>query len=437
MSKPFKIAIVGRPNVGKSSLFNSLTGKRRSIVHEMPGVTRDTIEAQFSWKNKKALLMDTGGFFEGPEDSIEFSMRHQIKRAIEQADTILFVVDAQSGLHPMDKTVFQIIKKSGKPFIAVANKADNEETERNITEFHNLGLSELLGVSAAHRKGLKTLLDRIEENVPGSSEEKPEQRAFQVCLVGKPNVGKSSIVNAMLKEQRVIVSEVPGTTRDEVDISYTFQNEKFIFLDTSGLRKKKQVATPADQFGVSRTRDNIRRADCNLFIIDGGAPLTQQDKKIARLIFDSRKAVLLVVNKEDLLDRSAANSIKATIQEKMEFLGFAPIIFVSAKQGTHIEKLLSAIKKTKEKIMYKIDTPRLNAALKKLQEKHIPPLRSGKRLKIYYGVQVKSLPMEILLFINDEKTITESYITYIQKGLAKEFELKGIPLGFRYKPKKK
>lgn len=434
----FKIAIIGRPNVGKSSLFNRICRKRRSIVDELPGVTRDRIEAEIALHDRKALLTDTGGYFEGTEGSIEKNMRIQIDKAVKEADYILFIVDARSGIHPMDKTIFRLIERNQKPFITVANKVDDQKNEYNTFDLYSLGIDQLFLVSASHGRGIKGLLDHIHDIIPadGISGGLGED-IFKVCIVGKPNAGKSSLINAILNEERVIVTDVPGTTRDEIDIRYSYKKNDFLFIDTSGLRKKKHIETPADQFGISRTGSNIQKADCNLFIIDGSIPLSQQDKRIANLIIKSGKSCIVAVNKSDLFDKEKKLEIAEAIKNSFSFLSSAPLVFISAAKKRHIGELLRYLLAMKDLLSQKLETTALNKELQILQEKYLAPRKSGKRFKIYYGVQVSHIPLQILLFTNDAKKITESYITYLRNGLMKKFGLSGVPITFRYKSKKK
>jgi GTPase len=436
MKKEFTIAIIGRPNVGKSSLFNRIVGKRRSIVDAMPGVTRDIIDSVFSIRDRSAVLLDTGGYFEGTDNAIEEGIRRQIHHAVELADFLVFLVDIAEGVHPMDKTVLEIIKKSRKPFVMAANKADNESKEQDVFAFFTLGTDNVIPVSSLHGRGIKDLLEILYQKMP--SEPSPEEKVkhFKICIVGKPNVGKSSLINALLDEERVIVTDIPGTTRDEIDISYNYDGQDLLFIDTAGLRKSRAVMVAADQFGISRTQTNIERADLNILVIDPSQDITVQDKRIGDLIVKSGKACLIVVNKEDLYKENEKAHIRNTVGERLQFLGFAPVIFISAKEKRNIRVLLQNIISVKEKLEQEIETVKLNKELQRLQEKYIPATRLGKKLNIYYAVQTNKIPLEMLVFINDRKNIVESYISYIKNNLRKRFGLNGIPINFRYRIKK-
>ncbi|MCK5708818.1 MAG: ribosome biogenesis GTPase Der [Candidatus Aureabacteria bacterium] len=432
----FKIAIIGRPNVGKSSLFNKIVGRRRSIVDAMPGVTRDRIEANISIKGKTAVLMDTGGFFEGTENIIEEKMKDQIQKTLSRANFVIFVCDAIEGPHVMDKTVHKIIKKSRKEYITVANKADNKNLENNIFEFYNMGVDNILPLSSLHNKGFSKLYDILAEIIPETENTISKNNNFRICIVGKPNAGKSSIINAILQQERVIVTDIPGTTRDEIDISYTYKDQTFIFTDTSGLRRKKKIQVAADQFGISRTEDSLSNTEMNILIIDGKNGLSAQDKRIAHLIFKSGKASLVVINKGDLIDAEEKKLIRQKIKEDLGSLKNATVITLSAKRRKNIKKLLESIYYLKNKLEKNIETAKLNKEIQALQEKTLSPLKNGRRLKIYYGVQKNKIPLEILLFINNKKYVTDNYMTYLRNGLTNKFDLHGIPLIFRYSAKK-
>jgi GTP-binding protein len=436
MDAPFKIAVIGRPNVGKSSLFNRLTGSRRAIVDELPGVTRDRIEAKVHVRGRTAVLVDTGGYFEGSDNAIEESMRRQIGLAVKDAGYVLFVVDAAAGMHPMERTILQMVLSAGKPFSVIVNKADTDAMDSAASDFFSLGGDKLISVSAAHGRGIKELKDHLYALMPPAADEKEGPSRFRVCIVGKPNTGKSSLINAILQQERVIVTDIPGTTRDEIDISYSYKGQELVFIDTSGLRRKKLIQTPADQFGISRTEDTVRRASLNLLVIDGSEPLTLQDKRIGHMIFQAGKACVVVVNKSDLIDRQKKSALEETILEEMSFLRYAPVVFVSAAKRSNIGLLLDEVLRVKDKLNAPINTTELNKLLQKLQQRNLPPLREGKRLNIYYGVQVKKIPVEVLLFINSARCVTEGYMAYIQKGIMKRFSLNGIPVILRWRSKK-
>jgi GTP-binding protein len=284
---------------------------------------------------------------------------------------------------------------------------------------------------------MNTLLEYVDGIVPDTNHEELVADDFKVCIVGKPNAGKSSLINAILQEERVIVTDIPGTTRDEIDIRYSFEDNDFVFIDTSGLRRKKQIATPADQFGISRTQKNIEKADCNLFIIDGSSKFSQQDKRIANAVFKSGKACLIAINKSDLMSREQRESIKEEVLDHLGFLSLSEPVFISAKKNRNIRTLLKKLLNIKEKTALSIETSALNEMIQHLQERTIAPKKRGNRLKIYYAVQTKKVPLELLLFVNNTKHTADSYIAYLKKGLRKKFRLDGIPITFQYRQKKK
>ncbi len=479
------IAIVGRPNVGKSALFNRIAGKRIAIVHDMPGVTRDRVTAEVEWQGHPYTLMDTGGIGlmrrEKSNDLIVKAAVDQVELAIEAAHAIIFVVNVMDGIVPLDLEVAQRLRKSGKPVFVAVNKVDNFNYESQVTEFARLGFPKVFPVTAIHGNGIPVLMQAAlamlpaapiaeaaseaeadnQENVDDGekSGEKPERRGpLKIAIVGRPNVGKSSIINALTHSERVIVTPVAGTTRDSIDVPFEVETDgvrqKYILIDTAGMRKARRVDDTVEFFSVQRSEDSIARSDITLLVIDAEAGITEQDKKIADVIVEQRRACIIVINKWDLFDqpvRSARekeiqkrNEKRRTegqakdlttlgefgqwVQEKLFFLDYAPVIFTSAKSGFHLPRLLEAVRYLAAQLQQKIPTSVLNRTLHDAVERRQPISSQGHRLKFYYATQVRQAPPTFLLFVNNETLLSDQYKKYLAGEMRAAFGYEGCPI---------
>ena len=429
MSKP-TVAIVGRPNVGKSTFFNYIVGKRISIVQDEPGVTRDRIYADATWKGRTFTLIDTGGIETETEDIIATQMREQANIAINIADVIIFLTDIKQGLTAVDKEISQMLRKSKKPIVLVCNKADNYgKTSDDIYEFYNLGLGEPYPVSSVNALGIGDVLDAIYEEFPESKEE-PDSEIIKVAVIGKPNVGKSSLINKILGENRVIVSDIAGTTRDAIDSEYENEYGKYVFIDTAGIRRKSKVDEQIEKYSVMRSLLAIERADVCLIMIDANEGVTEQDKKIAGEAHEAGKASIIVINKWDEYekDEHTIEKYKKNIYNELAYLSYAPIIFISAKTGQRVNKLFELINQVANKNALRVSTAMLNQVLNEAIAIVQPPTDKGKRLKIYYITQATTKPPTFVLFVNDKKLFHFSYERYLINQIRKEFDLTGTPI---------
>lgn len=431
MAKPVA-AIVGRPNVGKSTLFNKIAGKRISIVEDTPGVTRDRIYTEVEWLDKKFTLIDTGGIEPYSEDVILVQMRRQAEVAIDMADVIAFVVDGQEGINPADQEVANMLRKSKKKVVLIVNKIDAPKYKDNVYEFYNLGLGEPIGISAAQQLGLGDLLDEIISGFPEEDEEEYDEFTIKVAVVGKPNVGKSSLVNKIIGEERVIVSDVAGTTRDAIDTLFEAGEDKFVFIDTAGLRKKKKIFENIERYSVVRSLTAIERADVCLMVIDAEEGVTEQDTKIAGYINEQGKGVIIVVNKWDLVekDEKTMNKFIEDIRRDLSFMAYAPTIFISARTGQRVVKVLELIKYVSNQHAMRISTGMVNDVINEAVLMNQPAISGGRRLKILYSTQVAVKPPTFALFVNDPDIMHFSYQRYLENQLRKSFGFEGTPIKF-------
>ncbi len=430
MSKPI-VAIVGRPNVGKSSLFNKITGKRLSIVEDTPGVTRDRIYADAEWAGKSFTLIDTGGIEPQGKDILLMHMRRQVDIAIETADVIIFITDVKTGITSADKEIATILRKSSKPVVLCVNKVDSVGSLPNeFYEFYNLGLGEPIAVSSVHGTGTGDLLDAVFEHIDFSDFVQQDEDLIKVALLGKPNVGKSSLTNYILGENRMIVSDIPGTTRDAVDVKAENQYGKFSFIDTAGIRKKKKVEESIERYSVLRSLAAIDRCDVCVIMLDANEGITTQDTKIAGFANDKGKALVIAVNKWDIAvkDTNTMEKMKADIYRDLAFMDFAPIVFISAKTGQRVDKLMSLIVDAAAQNKRRITTGLLNDFLNDATLRVQPPSDKGKRLKIFYITQASVCPPTFILFVNRAELFHFSYKRYIENRLREVFGFTGTPL---------
>ena len=429
MSKP-TVAIIGRPNVGKSTFFNYIVGSRISIVEDTPGVTRDRIYAETNWRGRTFTVVDTAGIEPKSEDIIISQMREQAQIAIEIADVIVFLTDIKQGVTATDEEIAVMLRKSKKPVILVCNKADNMSRDKNdIYEFYNLGMGDVYPVSAANALGIGDVLDAIYEKLPEKSDEEDDER-IKVAVIGKPNVGKSSLINKILGENRTIVSSIAGTTRDAIDTEYENNHGKYVLIDTAGIRRKSKVTESIEKFSIMRTLLAIERADVCLMMIDATEGVTDQDAKIAGEAHEAGKGIIIVVNKWDEYEKETGTleKYKKDIYARLSYLSYAPIIFISAKTGQRVEKLFDLINHVNEQNSMRVTTSALNQVINEAIALVQPPTDKGKRLKILYGTQVSTKPPTFVIFVNNKELFHFSYERYIINQIRREFGLDGTPV---------
>lgn len=439
MAKPI-VAIVGRPNVGKSTLFNKLAGKRISIVEDTPGVTRDRVYAEAEWLRHDFTIIDTGGIEPESADIIVAQMRRQAQIAIETADVIVFIVDGKEGLTGADREVAQMLRKSKKPIVLVVNKIDSLKDEDNAFEFYNLGIGDPITISASQGLGLGDMLDKVVSYFDEDADGNDDKEYISIAMVGKPNVGKSSLINKLLGEERVIVSDVPGTTRDAIDSYLETDYGKFILIDTAGLRRKSKVKEEIERYSVIRTLAAIERADVCILMLDAQEDISDQDEKIIGYAHELNKAIMVVVNKWDLIEKDdkTMDKYKKNLQSELNFLSYAPYLFISAQTGQRVGKVLEMAKECYDNYSKRISTGLLNDVVNKAVMMKEPPIIGLKRLKIYYVTQVESKPPTFVFFVNDSNALHFSYERYLENQLRQSFEFKGtgIKLVFRERKEK-
>ena len=430
MSKPL-VAIVGRPNVGKSMLFNRLVGQRLSIVEDTPGVTRDRLYAEAEWGGRKFDIVDTGGIEPDTDSEILMFMREQAQIAIDTATAIIFVTDIRTGVTAADKEVANMLKRSKKPVILAVNKADSTGAEDPaVYEFYSLGLGDPISCSAVHGHGTGDILQECLQYFPPEDENEDDSDLIKVAVIGKPNVGKSSLVNAILGEKRVIVSDVAGTTRDAVDTEFENEHGRYMFIDTAGIRRKSKVEERVEKFSVMRAQLAVDRADVCLIMIDGRDGVTEQDTKIAGIAHEAGKASVIVVNKWDLVEKETGTmeKMRKDIMRDLSFMSYAPIIFISALTGQRIERLFELINFVNDQTNMRITTGMLNDVLADAQARVQPPTDKGRRLKIYYMTQTGVCPPHFVIFCNDRELFHFSYQRYIENQVRSVFGLEGTPI---------
>lgn len=424
------VAIVGRPNVGKSTLFNKLSGKRLAIVDDRPGVTRDRIYADCEWLDKKFLIVDTGGIEPYSDDIILSQMRRQAQIAIETADAIIFVCDVKTGVVATDAEVASMLQKSGKPIILCVNKCDSlGEPPADFYEFYNLGLGDPIAVSSVHGHGTGDLLDEVLKYLPEDETEEDEDDTVKVAVIGKPNVGKSSLVNALCGEERMLVSNIAGTTRDATDTEIINKHGKFMFIDTAGLRRKSKVDDQIEKYSVMRALMAVERANVCVIMIDALEGFTEQDSKVAGIAHEAGKACIIAVNKWDAYEKDGKTMdvYRKKLMNDFSFMSYAPIIFISAKTGQRLDRLYELIKYVDDQNAVRIPTGRLNQVLADAQARVQPPTDKGKRLRIYYMTQASTRPPTFVAFVNNKELFHYSYQRYLDNQIREVFGLEGTP----------
>ena len=439
MGKPI-VAIIGKPNVGKSTFFNYIMGQRISIVEDTPGVTRDRVYGEANWRGRNFTLIDTGGIEPESDDEILVQMRNQANIAIDIADVIIFMTDIKQGVTASDADIAIMLKKSKKPVVLVCNKSDSfGKVEDEIYEFYNLGLGDPYAISAANAKGIGDVLDAIYEEFPEENEGEVIGTEVKVAVIGKPNVGKSSLINKILGENRVIVSNIAGTTRDAIDSEFENEYGKYVFIDTAGIRRKSKVNENIERYSVMRSKLAIERADVCLLLIDATEGVSDQDTKIAGEAHESGKGVIIVINKWDALekDNGTLERYKKEVYEKLAYLSYAPIIFISAKTGQRINKLFEMINMVASQNAIRIPTATLNQIINEAVAVRQPPTDRGRRLKILYATQASTKPPTFVIFVNVKKLFHFSYQRYLMNQIRNEFGLIGTPIRFIVREKGK
>jgi len=434
MTKPI-VAIIGRPNVGKSTLFNRLVGKRVAIIEDEPGTTRDRIYADISWKEKTFSIVDTGGLLPDPSSDIENLIKSQVITAIEEADVIVFVLDVLDGITVLDKEVAELLRRCGKPLVLVANKADNEQRGYGSAQFYELALGDPIPISAYHGKGVSELLDRVVQQLPEFTLEQ-EQDIMKIAIVGRPNVGKSMLLNAILGKERVIVSDKPGTTRDAIDTIFERDGERILIIDTAGIRRRGQIDRGIECYSVDRASHAIDRSDVTLLVTEATDLLAAQDVHIAGFVCEAYKGLVIVVNKWDLVEDTAdRRQYIVDIRSKIKFLPNVPIVFISALHGTGIKNVLKAAKEVYEERCKRIPTAYLNNAVRDMIAAHSPPSVRGKKLNITYTTQAEINPPTFVFSINDNSLMHFSYERYLENQLRRNFGFRGTPLRLIFRQK--
>jgi GTPase len=437
MGKPI-VAFVGRPNVGKSTLFNKIAGKRISIVEDTPGVTRDRVYAEAEWLKYNFTIIDTGGIEPESEDILLSQMRRQAQIAIDTATVIVFIVDGKEGLTGADAEVAQMLRKSKKPIVLVVNKIDNLKDEANAFEFYNLGIGEPITISATQALALGDMLDKIVAYFPQDIDKDEEEDYIKIAMIGKPNVGKSSLINKLLGEERVIVSDIPGTTRDAIDSVLETEEGKFILIDTAGLRRKSKIKAEIERYSVVRTLAAIERANVCILMIDAEDGISEQDEKIVGYAHEQGKAIMIIVNKWDLIEKDDKTMLtfKKNLQYNLSFIDYAPYLFISAKTGQRVQKVLSMAKGCYDNYCRRISTGVLNDVINKAVLMKEPPIVGLKRLRIYYVTQVDTKPPTFIFFINDYNSAHFSYQRYLQNQIRENFNFEGTAIKIQYRERK-
>ena len=438
MSRPI-VAIVGRPNVGKSTLFNALAGENISIVKDTPGVTRDRIYADVSWLNHNFTMIDTGGIEPDSSDIILSQMREQAQIAIDTADVIIFLVDVRQGLQDADSKVADMLRRSRKPVVLVVNKVDSfQKYMADVYEFYNLGIGDPVPVSAASRLGIGDMLDEVVKHFPEDSGEDEEDERPRVAIVGKPNVGKSSIINRLVGENRVIVSDIAGTTRDAIDTEISHGGKEYVFIDTAGLRRKNKIKEELERYSIIRTVTAVERADVVVVVIDASEGVTEQDAKIAGIAHERGKGIIVAVNKWDAIEKTDKTiyEFSRKVRETLSFMPYAELLFISAVTGQRLAKLFELIDVIIENRAMRIQTGVLNEIITEAVAMQQPPSERGRRLKIYYVTQVSVKPPTFVVFVNDKELMHFSYTRYLENKIREAFGFKGTSLKFIIRERK-
>jgi len=437
MAKPL-VAIVGRQNVGKSTLFNRIVGRRQAIVEDLPGTTRDRIYADAEWQGRPFTLVDTGGLVLGSNDSLLNQVRAQAQQAANDADVIIFVTDVLAGMTAMDEEIVDILRRTHKPIILAANKAETADRRLEAAEFYGLGLGQVHAISALHGTGVADLLDAVASSFP-EAEEEPEVPALRIAIVGRTNVGKSSLLNALLREERTIVSEVAGTTRDAIDTVLRWHGQSVVLIDTAGIRKRGKVAPGVEKYSVLRALRALDRADVALLVVDATEGVTTQDAHIAGYILESAKSVVVVVNKWDLVtkDSSTMDAYREYVWRELKFIPYAPVEFISALKRQRVERVLQTAVRVHQQRFQRIPTSELNDIVQDSLVRHNPPSKAGKRLTFYYATQPAVDPPTLVFFVNDSRLVHFSYQRYLENRIRERWGFEGTPLVLHFRGRDK
>ena len=437
MTRPI-VAIVGRPNVGKSTLFNRLVGERLSIIEDEPGTTRDRLYADIAWKESAFTIVDTGGLLLNPPSDIVQMVKSQVAVAIEEADAIIFLVDVLDGVTPVDKELAEVFRRSGKRLLLVANKADNEKRCYEAAQFYELVLGDPLPISAYHGLGIAELLDGVVESLPHLPPEEEEVGIMKVAIVGRPNVGKSMMLNAILGKERAIVTETPGTTRDAIDTIFEHSGERMMLIDTAGIRRRGRVEVGIERYSVARALRAISRADVALLLTEATEPVTAQDTHIAGYIRQAYKGMLLVVNKWDLVSETAdRRQYTRVVRDRLRFMPYVPVLYTSAKFGEGVSDVLNVAREIFEKRKKRVPTALVNSVVRDAVASHAPPAVAGKKLKILYATQAETSPPTFVFSVNDNALLHFSYQRYLENELRRSFGFEGTPLRLVFKKRGK
>lgn len=431
------VCIVGRPNVGKSTLFNKLVGKRIAITENTPGVTRDRIYAEAEWLSRHFTLIDTGGLEPDNDDTIMSNIKRQAQIAMDTADVILFVVDGLHGLTTTDREIADILRRGGKDVILVCNKIDTAKTPDEIFEFYELGLGEPIVISAEQLLGLGDLLDKVIEHFPGDRDTEGDEDVIRVAFIGKPNAGKSSLINHILGEERLIVTDIPGTTRDSIDSYFNYGGNKYVFVDTAGLRRRRAIYENVERYSVVRTLTAVDRSDLCVLVVDATEGITEQDTKIAGYAHDNGKGIIIAVNKWDIVEKDDKTYLvfEKEIRETLGFINYSPIVYISALTGQRVNKLLDLLNVVNNNYNLRISTGVLNDILNQAVLITQPPSDKGRRAKIYYGTQVSVRPPKFVIFVNNKELMHFSYVRYLENQIRNHFGFAGVPIQFELREK--
>lgn len=428
------VAIVGRPNVGKSTLFNRLVGRRTAIVLDTPGVTRDRNYGEVSWRGRDFVVVDTGGFEPLATEGIEAQVRNQANLAIDEADAVVLMFDAQAGCTPDDKELFKVLRQSGRPFLVVVNKIDGQKHENHLYDFYELGIEPLYPISAEHGRGVGDFLDALIEYVPEEpEEERGEEDEIRLAVVGRPNVGKSSLINKLLGMERALVSEAPGTTRDSIDTTFEFEGQTFVAIDTAGIRRKARVKDRVESYSALRALRSLERCDVACLLLDGDQGITEQDVRIAGYIEEAGRGLVLLVNKWDLIDKDTgtAGQWVLALREQMPFVSYAPVLFISALTGQRINRLLPAVVEVAKQHRRRVTTSELNSCIEKALYRHRPPHYRGRPVKVFYAAQIGIRPPTFALVVNYPEGVKTSYLRYLVNQLRETFGFEGTAIKLR------
>jgi len=438
MAKPL-VAIVGRQNVGKSTLFNRIVGRRLAIVEDLPGTTRDRLYADTEWQGRVFALVDTGGLVLGSDDDLLARVRMQAQQATADADVIIFLTDVLDGVTATDQEIVDILRRTQKPIILAVNKVDTAQRRMDVVDFYSLGLSEVYAISALHGTGVADLLDAMVASFPETREKEEEEAALKIAIVGRTNVGKSSLLNALLREERVIVSKIPGTTRDAIDTSLRWHGQQVLLIDTAGIRKRGKVVPGVEKYSVLRALKAIDRADVALLLIDATEGVTAQDAHIAGYILEAGKSVVVVVNKWDLLpkDSTTMDVYREHVYHQLKFIPYAPIVFVSALTRQRIDQVLETAIRVHQQRYQRIPTHELNDIVQESIARHRPPSKAGKRLTFYYATQPAVDPPTLVFFVNDSRLVHFSYQRYLENRIRERWGFEGTPLRLRFQGREK